>query len=243
MTSDLDATDTMTDSPISPRAGLIAIGSFDHDRLSKSLADIPASVRPLIAGLFVPVVEPPVGGPGRPGYATTADAKQLLHIAEDSGIPVTTVTLERDGAGYGAVQKVAFGWAMQNKLDVVVVVHASGHFPLGHLDQMIRPVLDGDAGGVLARRSTPRRGPRSERISWWKLKGNRCLSMILDRIVGKTSNEWLCPFRSYSTRVLAAIPFRNNSDGHVFDLEMLVGCAEIDETLVEIEVPVISDDG
>jgi SAM-dependent methyltransferase len=68
------------------------------------------------------------------------------------------------------------------------------------------------------------------------------LSRTLERIVGKTSNEWLCPFRAYSTGVLGAIPFLNNSDQHVFDMEMLIGCVELGEKLAEIEVPVVSDD-
>ena len=64
---------------------------------------------------------------------------------------------------------------------------------------------------------------------------------MLNRIVGHTAHEWLCPFRAYSTTVLRSMPFLNNSDDHVFDLEMLVGCVELDEQLDEVEVPVAPD--
>jgi 2-polyprenyl-3-methyl-5-hydroxy-6-metoxy-1,4-benzoquinol methylase len=232
----------MTDLTTGPRIGLIAIGSFDHDLLSKSLADIPLEIRPLITGLFVPVVETSGSLPGRDGYATTADLKRLVHLAEDSRIAVTTVTFAPEDARYGAIQKVAFSWALDKNLDIAVVIHASGHFPLQSLGQMIEPVANGDAGSVFARRVNSREGPRSERISWWKFKGNRYLSSTLERIVGRTSNEWTCPFRAYSTRVLRSIPFLNNSDHHVFDLEMQLGCVELDEKMAEVEVPVVSDD-
>lgn len=232
----------MTDLTFGPRVGLIAIGSFDHDLLSKSLADIPLAIRPLITGLFVPVVGSSAGPPGRDGYATTADLEHLLHLAEASRIPVTTVTFAPEDARYGAIQKVAFSWVLEQNLDIAAVVHASGHFPLRSLEQMIEPIANGDAGSVFARRVNLREGPRSKRISWWKFKGNRYLSSALERIVGKTSNEWVCPYRAYSTRVLRSIPFLNNSDHHVFDLEMLVGCVELNEKMAEVEVPVVSDD-
>ena len=223
--------------------GLIAIGSYDYGLLSRSLSEIPPALRPQVKGLLIPVVE--AEHPGRrqrEGYARITDIDDLRHLAEESGIPITVLTLPQADARYGAIQKIAFGWAIDERFDVAAIVHASGHFPLRRLDQMIAPIALKEVGGVFAHRvnegATPKKG-----ISWWKAAGNTYLCSMLNRIVGYTADEWLCPFRAYSTTLLRSIPFGNNSDQHVFDLEMLVGCVELHEQLADVRVPVAPDRG
>ena len=225
---------------VQPSVGLIAIGSYDYALLSRSLEQIPAILRPWIKGLLITVIEGPSSGRQRDGYAWPSDMKDLQRLAEQFDIPITVVTFPQADAKYGAIQKVAFGWAIDQQFDIAAVVHASGHFPLTELDQLILPIAREGAGGVFARRI---RGGAifSKGISWWKVAGNRYLCSVLNRIVGHTAREWLCPFRAYSTAVLRAIPFRNNSDEHVFDLEMLVGCVELHAHLEEIQVHVEPD--
>lgn len=224
-----------------PTVGLIAIGSYDYDLLSRSLSEIPPLIRPQIRGLLVPVVEGGHSkGAKRDGYATTTDVDDLRHLADEFGIPVTVLGVRQPGARYGAIQKIAFGWAIDQQFDVAAVVHASGHFPLRALDQMIGPIGRKEAGAVFARRVRDVGNLRRD-ISWWKAAGNRYLCSVINRIVGHPADEWLCPFRAYSTAVLRSMPFLNNSDSHVFDLEMLVGCVELHEQLEEVPVPVVPD--
>jgi SAM-dependent methyltransferase len=227
----------------SATVGLIAIGSYDYASLSRSLSEIPPEVLPQIKGLLIPVVEPdPSGRPQRDGYAKTADMDDLRQLGTESGIPITVLTLREADARYGAIQKIAFAWAIDERFDIAAVVHGSGHFPLQALDQMIGPIARKDVGGVFARRV--KEGPKRRRgISWWKVAGNRSLCGVINRIVGHTADEWLCPFRAYSTTLLRSIPFANNSDEHVFDLEMLVGCVELHEQIAEVRAPVEPDRG
>ncbi len=226
-----------------PTVGLIAIGSYDYGLLSRSLSEIPPDVKPWIKGLLIPVLEGPADGRQLDGHARTNDVKDLERLAEQCDLPITVVTLPEEGAKYGAIQKVAFSWAIDQRFDITVVVHASGHFPLNALDQMIAPIASNEAGGVFARRVKAGRAKAGRGISWWKVLGNRYLCSVLNRIVGHTAHEWLCPFRAYSTAVLGSMPFLNNSDDHVFDLEMLVGCVELHERLEEVRVPVEPDAG
>ncbi len=224
-----------------PTVGLIAIGSYDYELLSRSLSEIPPHVRPQIRGLLVPVVEGGhAKGAKRDGYATTTDVDGLRNLADKFGIPVTVLTVRQEAARYGVIQKIAFSWAIDQQFDIAAVVHASGHFPLRALDQMIGPIGRKEAGAVFARRVKDSGNFRKE-ISWWKSAGNRRLCSVINRIVGHTADEWLCPFRAYSTTVLRSMPFLNNSDSHVFDLEMLVGCVELHEQLEEFPVPVVPD--
>ena len=170
----------------------------------------------------------------------TTDMKDLKQLSEQFDIPVTIVTLPAD-AGYGTIQKIAFGWAIEERFDIAAVVHASGYFPLSALDRIVLPVVQAESGAVLARRARNGGAKLTGGIAWWKVAGNRYLCSILNRIVGHTAHEWLCPFRAYSMAVLRSMPFQNNSDDHVFDLEMLVGCMELDDQLDEVEVPVAPD--
>ncbi len=223
-----------------PTMGLIAVGSYDYGLLRESLSEIPAAVRPQIQGLLIPVVDGPAPARRHDGYARTSDMADLQRLAEQFDIPVTVVTLPEAEAEYGAIQKIAFAWAIEEQYDIAAVVHASGHFPMRELDQMIGPVARKDAAAVFVRRSKGA-AVLPKRISWWKVVGNRYLCSVLNRIVGHTAREWLCPFRAYSTTLLRSIPFLNNSDGNVFALEMLVGCVELHEQLEEIQVPVSPD--
>jgi SAM-dependent methyltransferase len=230
-----------TRSSAQPTIGLIAIGTYDYEPLSKSLSEIPAALRPQIRGLLIPVVEGPAPVRRHDGYARTTDMTDLQRIAEQFDLPVTVVLLPPEDAKYGVVHKIALGWAIDEQFDVAAVVHASGHFPMSSLDRMIAPIAAAKAGAVFARRVSKNGTWIPRGISWWKLLGNRYLCSVLSRIVGHTSREWLCPFRAYSTSVLRSMPFRNNSDETVFDFEMLVGCVELREPLAEFEVPVAPD--
>ncbi len=165
----------------------------------------------------------------------------LQCLAEQFDLPVTIALLDPEDVMYGVIQKVAFGWAIDEQFDIAAVVHASGHFPMSSLDRMIEPIAAGEAGAVFARRVNKNGAWFPRGISWWKVLGNRYLCPVLNRIVGHTAHDWLCPFRAYSTSVLRSMPIRNNSDESVFDLEMLLGCVELREQLAEFEVPVEPD--
>ncbi len=230
-----------TRSSAQPTIGLIAIGSYDYELLSKSLSEVPAVLRTQIRGLLIPVVDGPAPVRRLDGYARTIDMPDLQCLAEQFDLPVTIALLDPEDVMYGVIQKVAFGWAIDEQFDIAAVVHASGHFPMSSLDRMIEPIAAGEAGAVFARRVNKNGAWFPRGISWWKVLGNRYLCPVLNRIVGHTAHDWLCPFRAYSTSVLRSMPIRNNSDESVFDLEMLLGCVELREQLAEFEVPVEPD--
>ena len=122
-----------------PSVGLIALGSYDYALLSQSLSEIPPVVKPWIRGLLIPVVEGERTGRQRDGYARTSDMKDLERLAEQFDIPVTAVTLPAAEAKYGAIQKIAFGWAIDEQFDVAVVVHAVRALPADRTRQNDRP--------------------------------------------------------------------------------------------------------
>ena len=71
----------------------------------------------------------------------------------------------------------------------------------------------------------------------YKYIANRLLSILENLATGQNLGEWHSGLRAYSRKVLEKIPWEKNSNGFLFDQEMLMEAAWLEFRIGDIPVP------
>ena len=139
--------------------------------------------------------------------------------------------------GYGANQKTCYTEALKAGADIVVMVHPDYQYDPTLLPQLIAPITRDGADLVLGSRlksgSAIQQG-----MPWWKYIGNRFLTRLENRIFGLALSELHTGYRAFRREVLETVNFAMNSDGFVFDQEIIAQAVAARFRLAEIAVPV-----
>lgn len=139
--------------------------------------------------------------------------------------------------GYGANQKTCYAEALKAAADIVVMVHPDYQYDPRLLPQIVEPIVKGDADVVLGSRlmtgSAVRQG-----MPWWKFVGNRVLTGFENLVFGLRLSEFHTGYRAFRREVLETVNFAMNSDGFVFDQEIIAQVVAARYRIAEIAVPV-----
>jgi glycosyltransferase involved in cell wall biosynthesis len=139
--------------------------------------------------------------------------------------------------GYGGNQKVAYRWAIERGLDIVVLLHGDGQYAPEHMPDLIDPLLAGDCDAVLGSRMMTPGAARQGGMPLYKRVGNRILTKIANRAVGLELSEWHSGYRAYAVEALKSVPYESNSDGFDFDTQIIVQFHEAGRRIVERPIP------
>ncbi|MEK7363819.1 MAG: glycosyltransferase family 2 protein, partial [candidate division NC10 bacterium] len=105
------------------------------------------------------------------------------------------------------------------------------------LPQIIEPIVKGEADLVLGSRlmggSAVRQG-----MPWWKYLGNRALSRLENLVFGLSLSEFHTGYRAFRREVLETVNYAMNSDGFVFDQQIIAQMVAARFRIAEIAVPV-----
>jgi len=160
---------------------------------------------------------------------------KTLEIARGLGLEVF---VHDRNYGYGANQKTCYTEALRAGAGVVVMVHPDYQYDPSLLPQIIEPIVRGTADVVLGSRLTGGRSAIQQGMPWWKYVANRFLTWVENRAFGLTLSEFHTGYRAFSREVLEAVNFRMNSDGFVFDQEIVAQVVAARFRIAEIAVPV-----
>src|SRR4026207_785073 len=145
-----------------------------------------------------------------------------LEVAPDLGLEIF---VHDRNYGYGANQKTCYTEALRAGADVGVMVHPDHQHDPTLVPQIIAPIVAADADVVLGSRlagagSALQQGmPRGEDL------GNRFPTGVENVAFGLRLSEYHTGYRAFSRAVLEAVNFRMNSDGFVFDQEIVAQVA------------------
>jgi glycosyltransferase involved in cell wall biosynthesis len=141
---------------------------------------------------------------------TVEEARRLgLHVVRHS-----------KNRGYGGNQKTCYSTALERGADIVVMVHPDHQYDPAVIPHLVEPLLEGRCDAVFGSRMLGGR-PIQGGMPKWKYLGNIFLTAIENSTFLIYLTEYHSGFRAYSRRYLEAVNLEENSDGFVFDTEII----------------------
>jgi len=153
-----------------------------------------------------------------------------------------TVLYNQENQGYGGNQKIGYHYAIQKKFDTIVLLHGDGQYPPERMNDLIRPILSGEADAVFGSRMLHRKDALRGGMPIYKWLGNQILTFVQNRLVGSNLSEFHTGYRAYSVPALASIPFDCNSDYFDFDTDIIVQLSDLRKHIKEVPVPTFYGD-
>ena len=138
--------------------------------------------------------------------------------------------------GYGANQKTCYTEALRAGADIVVMVHPDYQYDPRLVPQIVEPVVGGRADVVLGSRLKSG-SALAQGMPWWKFLANRLLTFLENRAFGLSLSEYHTGYRAFRREVLETVNFVANSDGFVFDQEIIGQVVAGGYRIAEIAVP------
>ncbi len=138
--------------------------------------------------------------------------------------------------GYGANQKTCYREALKAGADIVVMVHPDYQYDPTLLPDIVRPIREDRADVVLGSRLMGA-SPMKQGMPWWKFISNRFLTELENWVFGLSLSEYHTGYRAFSRQVLESVNLQMNSDGFIFDQEIMAQIVDLRMRITEVPVP------
>ncbi|WP_204163801.1 bifunctional glycosyltransferase/class I SAM-dependent methyltransferase [Nocardioides solisilvae] len=159
-----------------------------------------------------------------------------LRFKNGSHLPLTVVRHENN-LGYGGNQKAGYKWAIEHGLDIVVLLHGDGQYAPEHIEDIVAPLLAGEADAVFGSRMLERGGALAGGMPLYKFLGNKVLTKVQNKLAGLDLSEWHSGYRAYRVDALAQLDLPHYSDDFDFDTEIILGLADKGMRIAEVPIP------
>lgn len=141
-----------------------------------------------------------------------------VDIAKGSGLKVFE---HIKNSGYGANQKTCYEEALKMGADIIVMLHPDYQYDPKVIPELIEPIKMGRADAVFGSRMM-KGGALEGGMPKWKHNANILLTALENVVLGTYLTEYHSGFRAYSKKLLESVNFKLNSDGFIFDTEIIV---------------------
>ncbi|TAK32106.1 MAG: glycosyltransferase family 2 protein [Chloroflexota bacterium] len=158
---------------------------------------------------------------------------ETVEVARQLGLEVV---IHNQNKGYGGNQKTCYQEALSDGADVVLMLHPDYQYDSRLAPQMIAPIIEARADMVLGSRLLSG-GALAGGMPMYKYLSNRFLTTLENLAFGMHLSECHTGFRAYSRKLLETIPFLLNSDGFVFDTQVIAQAVAFGFRIGEIAVP------
>jgi glycosyltransferase involved in cell wall biosynthesis len=214
-----------------PRIGILVVAYNAAGTLARVLDRIPTDFRDRISGILV-------------SDDHSADATYLVGLGyqqTEPSLPLEVVRNPRN-LGYGGNQKVGYNWAIEQELDIIVMLHGDGQYAPENLPEMVAPLERGEADAVFGSRMLEEGAARRGGMPLYKFVGNKLLTGMQNRLAGADLSEWHSGYRAYSVAALRQLPFERNDDDFNFDTQIIIQLLESGKRIMEIPIPTFYGD-
>jgi 2-polyprenyl-3-methyl-5-hydroxy-6-metoxy-1,4-benzoquinol methylase len=204
--------------------GVFVVAFNAESHIEATLKRIPGELHSLLSNIYV--ID------DKSSDRTTEIARQLRE-----SMPKLEVFTTPYNQGYGGNQKLGYQYAIQNGIDVVVLLHGDGQYAPEVLARMIAPFEDPDVSAVFGSRMMTQGAARRGGMPLYKYVGNRILTFFENGLLGTDLSEFHSGYRAYRTSALAGLPFQYNTNDFHFDTEIIIQLAAKNERIVEVPIP------
>ncbi len=162
-----------------------------------------------------------------------ASSDETARIARELGLELF---VHNRNYGYGANQKTCYREALKAGADIVVMVHPDYQYDPRLVPDVIRPIQEGRADLVLGSRLLGG-NVMAQGMPWWKFIANRFLTWVENLTFGLHLAEYHTGYRAFSRQALESVNLEMNSDGFIFDQEIIAQLVGQKARIVEVPVP------
>ncbi|MHC4076252.1 MAG: glycosyltransferase family 2 protein [Planctomycetota bacterium] len=163
-----------------------------------------------------------------------ASSDQTATIAAE--LPEAIVHIHDKNRGYGANQKSCYRLALDEGAEIIIMVHPDYQYTPKLIPAMAAMIGNGLYDCVLGSRILGGYAIRGG-MPWWKYISNRFLTFAENVLTGAKLSEYHTGYRAFSRRLLEQVPLEGNSDGFVFDNEVLAQVLWLSYTIAEVSCP------
>lgn len=208
-----------------PRIGVLVVAYNASTTLEKTLNRLPAAFAQKVDHIMVS------------DDASVDDTYEIgVRYQATSTLPMTVIK-HQENLGYGGNQKVGYRWAIDHGLDVVVMLHGDGQYAPEVIEDLVAPVVSGEADAVFGSRMMVPGGARAGGMPLYKFVGNKILTNLQNALAGTSLSEWHSGYRAYRTDALADIDFESYTSEFDFDTEMILGLHRAGKAILEVPIP------
>ncbi len=147
-----------------------------------------------------------------------------------------TTFVHHRNLGYGRNQKTCYREALRRGADIVVMLHADYQYSPRLVTAIAGMIAYGEYDLVLGSRILGS-GALCGGMPLYKYVSNRILTFYQNILFDYKISEYHTGYRAYSREVLTNLPLEENSDGFIFDAEVLVQALYRGYRLGEISCP------
>lgn len=148
-----------------------------------------------------------------------------------------TVLYNPQNQGYGGNQKIGYHYAIKMDFDAVILLHGDGQYPPEYIEQMMLPLLNGQADAVFGSRMMDKRAALQGGMPFYKWIGNQILTKLQNQILRAHLAEFHTGFRAYRVDALKSVPFEFNSNYFDFDTDIIIQLLDTHKRILEIPIP------
>ena len=130
------------------------------------------------------------------------------------------VFVHKKNRGYGGNQKTCYTEALKLGADIMVMIHPDHQYDPRVIPQLVTPLLKGECDAMFGSRMLGGR-PLEGGMPKWKYLANIYLTAVENATFYMYLTEYHSGLRAYSRRYLETVNFMANSDGFVFDSEII----------------------
>lgn len=151
-------------------------------------------------------------------------------------LPNTIVYEHERNQGYGANQKTCYKLALEEKGDIIIMVHPDYQYTPQLVPAMASMIGSDLYQCVLGSRILGGYALKGG-MPIWKYVANRFLTFVENLLVGAKLSEYHTGYRAFSRDLLERLPLEENSDDFVFDNQMLVQIIWLGYMVAEVSCP------
>ena len=159
----------------------------------------------------------------------------VLNYKKKKKLPKLKVFRQSRNLFYGGNVKSGCNYAIKRNMDIIAVLHSDGQYPPEKINELIRPIEDGNANTVFGSRFL--KDPLGGGMPLWRYLGNIFLTKIENMLVGQKFSEWHSGFTAYDCNVLKKLPFSLCDDGYEFTTDILLVFIANKLKIAEIDIP------
>lgn len=139
--------------------------------------------------------------------------------------------------GYGGNQKTCFQAALATEGNIIVIIHPDYQYSPRLLTAICAMIISGHYDVILASRILGDQSSRKKSMPLWRYFANRVLTLTENIILWRKFSEYHTGYRAYTSEVIKTLPLSKNSDGFVFDNEILIQALYFGFRIGEVSCP------